>query len=177
MVTAKANRDDCPVPSCDEEVSLCLITTESTKLTTQNLTHERTCITPTTHDGEPAIYIVYHEELAPPADRLDTPEYDSDPDPDEDSESDDAPRNDEDLVEHINEADLPDPDDLEGDTRTVYRRLVQVTVDGSPVDVTVLAGKLITDDISPSACEDIADSLIEDGYAIETEDGLKPLTG
>lgn len=71
MPDQRITLEGCPLETCDLPVDMAFRTTDGCKLTTQNLVHERVCITPTTMDVDgslqPAFVITYHNELDPPA--------------------------------------------------------------------------------------------------------------
>lgn len=149
MADRKVDLDECPVAACDADVDLAVLTTDGTKLTTANLSQERTCLHPTTMevDGEerPASYIVFHREI--------------DVDPPEATDTD----------EPTDDVDAPDPDDIEGERRTVYDRVVEATVRDGSAERGEIAGKVMSAGISPSDAGEHLDALAEAGYVTEIE--------
>lgn len=156
MATAQADLEECPVDGCDAAVTIALVTTSPTRLKRQNLVHEAVCLKPTSHDGEPASYIVYHTDLTANGG---APE----PDDDEGDEEDEvAPE----------EAPGPDPSELTGEHRIVYNKIVEATPSGGTVKLGVLKGKCLDADIPPSRVGEVAEELVERGYVIENTDAV-----
>lgn len=162
MPTKQADIDACPVDSCDAEVSKAYVTTDGTKLTTENMVQDRTCLHPTTLDGEPASYIVFHETLEPDHAEPDVP-TEAEP---EAKEEEDAEEADDDAEEADEEEDLKPISELSSDSKTVFRRVME----NEPVSKSELAGTCMNDGLSPNISKQIADALHRNGK-LEKVDG------
>lgn len=154
MPTKKTELDDCPVESCDAAVSHALVTTDGTKLTTNNMTQARTCLYPTELDGDPASYIVFHDDLEEGHAEPDVPVESTTDDDDEREEQDDEG------------GDSRDIEELGDDPKTVFRQIMET----EPIDESSLAGKCVKEGLSPTHVKGIADALYKGGH-IEKEDG------
>lgn len=162
MPTKVTDLDACPVESCDASISHALVTTDGTKLTTENMTQDRTCLYPTTLDGEAASYIVFHDHLE-----------DGHAEPDvrvEESEEDEP--EDEDVGEETEEERPSKPLDKLGDnSKLVFRRVME----NEPIGESALAGKCITDGLNPSHAKGIAEALHRGGHLKKVDE--KYVTG
>lgn len=181
MTDRKVELDECVLESCDQHPDLVIKSTDGTKLTTQNVTHARLCVLPTTMEVEeggetvtkPAAYYVFHKEVVresggesesepkPEPDRETEPKPTSDPDPEPDPEP-----------ESTAETNDVDPDDLDGNRKVVFDKIVEATVTKGSITIGELAGKCIDANLPPSAVHNVARGLAEDGYVAEVEDAV-----
>lgn len=150
MPTQKVDLDACPGESCDADVSYAAKTTDPIKLTTKNMTQDRTCIEPTTLAGEPATLVIFHDEIGP------TPEPDIPVDDDQGDEPEPEDETEEDPREHLGT-----------DATTIFRRIME----NEPISQSTLCGKSLKDDLSPTETKGIVDALLSGGHIEETDDG------
>lgn len=155
MPTEKVPLQGCPVESCELTVGVAFKTTDGTKLTTSNMTQARTCLYPTTLDGEPASYIIFHDSLDDTVEPVKAAESDATDPADAD-------------------ADAPDPEELPPILEHVYATLKRQTTGGTPIEQGALAGKCIDHDIAPSDVHEAVDDLCERDLVAKTDDGLVP---
>ena len=194
MVTREVDLDGCPVTSCDLVPSKVVVTTEGTKLTTQNMVQAQTCLHPTmTEVGDeqvPASYIVFHDSLE---DEQEQPECEvnvCDADADdgpladgyalcEEHDTDDA----RDLLDKRTERGAdeaggdegPDPDDLPDKARKVFDRAYDELQGGGTITRAAFKGKCSDLDMSPEYISETTATLVDQGYLDEPEDAVLEL--
>lgn len=142
MTTQQVEMESCPV--CSLEVGLAMVTTEGTKLTTQNMTQARTCLYPTMIDGEAGSYIIYHASL---------------------DETQAAPGGDSESRGEQQAA------DLEGDLEYVWDRAIEATEGGTSTKRAEMAG-LCSDVIPPNELPEHLDELVNRGLLAEIDDAV-----
>lgn len=179
----------CPVPACDDEPERTIVTTKPTKLTMQNITHERVCIYPRMHqfdsDSEPVpvVYVAFHGELEPieieePEPERPEPEDPDNPTEEEIQEAIDHTRDgdgeyDEEIADAMENArEAPDPDELTGDLAVLYDRVVELETSEDSAVLGVLKGKMLDADVPPGEVAELADKLVERGYIVEIDDAV-----
>lgn len=191
MVTKEVGIDRCPVETCDLQVTQALVTTDGTKLTTQNMVQDRTCLHPTTVtvEGEdvPGSYIVFHdsrdetvdvpecyagscEELAsetaledgyPLCDDHDTEEARSLYD---DKQARDA--------QPPSPSPEPDPEELPGKADKVYERAIEATQGGETITLAAFKGRCSDLDVDPGYVSETVEMLVDKGYLAMPTDGV-----
>lgn len=167
MTTKKIQLDACPVNSCDAAVSHAVVTTDGTKLTTQNMKQDRTCLHPTTHDGEPASYIVFHDHLEdghaePERVRDDADEQDEEEDGDDTSTTDGGD-------EHPGGQPADEIDSLSDNSAVVY----ETVREKQPITESTLAGQCVANNLSPTSVKGIAEALEKRGLLEDADDGYR----
>lgn len=172
----------CPVPTCDAEPERTVVTTEPTKLTTQNMVHERVCVLPRayTFDGEdepqPAVFVTFHGDLE--IEEPDTePEDPANPTEEEvEAAIDEVAEENEEVADTIENAretvDAPDPDELTGNLAVLYDRVVELEVKENSAILGTLKGRMLDADVPPSEVAELADKLVERGYIVEIDDAV-----
>lgn len=154
MTDRRVELEECPLNGCDAPVDFAIKTTRGTKLTTQNLTQDRTCLIPTTmevvEEPVPAAFIVYHKDIDGKAEDADDPDADAEDDQDDDDEEEDP-------------VDLSDLDEFE-------TRLYHFISNDLFADLATIQGKFTASGRDLDEIEGAVGDLVRRGYLEEPEE-------